>query len=282
MAAITDLSDLINRATGGNSGTPENIWWHKVSRVSGVAPASITSGRMISFWQYDGSPSAGAVPTSGAIPDNTTTGGLRQANPGGGRQKWLIQAGAVVNTYGTLIIYDRLFHIGGLSGTSTADQTVQGATPSPALTRYTDGVGTFAFYEVFTGIGSTQTTLTTTYTNTANATQTSTIPIGSSLYGTTAQRAQFIPLASGDVGIKAIEKVKLTASTGTAGNFGIVIGKPLVYLVISATSVGSWRDYSTGLPSIPEVPSNSCLSMLWIPGSSNAPDSFGCMSFVEK
>jgi hypothetical protein len=37
MAAITDLSDLINRQSGGNSGTPESVFFFKVPRVAGVA-----------------------------------------------------------------------------------------------------------------------------------------------------------------------------------------------------------------------------------------------------
>lgn len=281
MAALTDLSDLINRATGGNSGTPEAIWFHKVPRVSGAAAAATIAGRMQSLWLYDGYPSAGAVPTSGAIPDNTTTGGLKLANPGGSRQKWLVHAGAVGSQAGTLILYDRLFHIGGLSGTSTADQSIQGASPSPALTRYTDGVGVFAFYEINTQIGTTSTTLTMSYTNTSNASKTSTVNIGATGFRE-AQRAQFIPLASGDTGIKAIEKVTLTATTGTAGNFGIVMGKPIAYLSINGAAVGSWRDYASGLPSIPEMVANACYSLLWIAGTTTAPDVFGCVSSVEK
>ena len=37
MAAIADLSELINLQTGGNNGNPENIFYHKVGRVAGAA-----------------------------------------------------------------------------------------------------------------------------------------------------------------------------------------------------------------------------------------------------
>jgi hypothetical protein len=33
MAALTDLSDLINRQSGGNSGNPNNLYFHKIGRA---------------------------------------------------------------------------------------------------------------------------------------------------------------------------------------------------------------------------------------------------------
>ena len=86
MAAITDLSDLINRQTGGNSGTPENIFFHKVPRVAGVAATAPIAGRSASLWEYDGMPAKGAVPTSGAIPDRTTQGAIPFTAAGSIRQ----------------------------------------------------------------------------------------------------------------------------------------------------------------------------------------------------
>ena len=41
MAAIANLSDLVNRMTGGNSGTPENIWFHKIARHDGAVVAAV-------------------------------------------------------------------------------------------------------------------------------------------------------------------------------------------------------------------------------------------------
>lgn len=95
MTAIADLSDLVNRLTGGASGTPDPRWFFKVARHDGAAVTAVPiAGRPYSLWRYDGSPGPGAAPTSWANPDNTTNGGLEQADPGGGRQKWLTQFGA--------------------------------------------------------------------------------------------------------------------------------------------------------------------------------------------
>jgi hypothetical protein len=139
-----------------------------------------------------------------------------------------------------------------------------------------------AFYEIYTQIGVTSTTLTMTYTDDAgNASQTTTINIGATGFRE-AQRMQRIPLASGDKGIQAIEKVKLTATTGTAGNFGIIIARPIVYIPLSATGMLGMRDYTTGMPGIPTVDSDACLAMMFIPTSTTGPELFGALSFVEK
>lgn len=281
MTALANLSDLINRASGGNSGTPENLWFHKVARDGGAAATALIAGRPASLWRYDGQPGAGATPTTAAIPDNTTDGGLKQADPGGGREKWLIQGWASGLVAGTLILYDRLLHIGGLSGTTTTAQNVQTSTPSPALTRYTDGVGNIAWAEIYTIIGTTATTISMTYRDQSNTASTSpTVAFGGTGFREVS-RVIFLPLASGDTAIEAVESVTVTASTGTAGNFGVTIGHPLAYIGIGASGQAGWRDYSTGMPGIPEIQTDACLAFLWIPNTTTAPEVFGCISSVE-
>jgi hypothetical protein len=86
MGIITDLSDLIHRQSGGSNGSPENIFFHKVPRVAGVAATVPIAGRGCSLWTYDGMPAGGAVPTSGAIPDRSTTGAIPFTPAGGSRE----------------------------------------------------------------------------------------------------------------------------------------------------------------------------------------------------
>ena len=282
MAALTDLSDLINRQSGGSNGNPNNLYFHKVPRVAGVAATAPIIGRGASLWTYDGMPSSGAVPTVGAIPDRTTTGALPFVAATGGRDLHLIGASVTPLTAGVYLLYDRLFHIGGLSGISTADQTVQGSTPSPALTRNTGGVGNIAWYEIYTVIGTSTTTLTMTYTDQDDNTgQTATINIGNTGFREVT-RAQRIPLATGDTGVKAIEKVKLTATTGTAGDFGITIAQPLAWIPVGAAGTAGWRDYTTGLPGIPVINPNACLALMFIPAAATATEVWGCLATVEK
>ena len=282
MAAITDLSDLINLQSGGNNGNPENIFYHKVPRVAGVAATAPIAGRGCSLWTYYGMPSGGIAPTTGAIPDLTLQGAIPFTPATGGRDKHLINTSITPLTAGVYLLYDRLFHIGGLSGTSTATQSVQGSPASPALTRNTGGTGNMAFYEIYTIIGTTSTTLTMTYTNqSGTGSRTSTISIGGTGFREVT-RMQRIPLEGNDTGIQSIQSVQLDLSTGTLGNFGITIAQPLAWISVGAAGTMGWRDYTTGLPGIPVIDPDACLALMFIPAVATAPEIYGTLATVEK
>jgi hypothetical protein len=282
MAALTDLSDLINRQSGGNSGTPNNLFFHKVPRVAGVAATVPIAGRGCSLWTYDGMPAGGAVPTVAAIPGLTTTGALPFVAPTGGRDLHLIGASITPLTAGVFLLYDRLFHIGGLSATSTAAQSVQGSPASPALTRNTGGAGNMAWWEIYTIVGTSAAVMTMNYTNQAGTSgQTSTINIGTTGFREVT-RAQRIQLAAGDTGIRAINTVQLSTTTGTVGNFGITIAQPLAWIPVGASGTAGWRDYTTGLPGIPVIHPDACLALMFIPAAAQAPEVWGCLATVEK
>jgi hypothetical protein len=277
MAAIADLSDLLNRSTGGNSGTPENLWWHKEARVAGAAATAPIAGRYASLWTYDGHPSAGVAPTTWANPTNSTAGALKQTDPGGGRQKWFTGGFATGLNAGTLILYDRLGHIGNLNATTTTAQTFTGS-----ITRYTSGVGNIAWLEIYTIIGTTGTTVTMSYTNTTptSGRTSAAVTIGGTGFREVT-RCLMLPLQSGDTGITSVENVDLLASTATAGAFGLTIAHPLAYYTIGAAGAAGWRDYSTGNPGIPEIQTGACLALLWVPQTTTAPEFIGALSFVE-
>lgn len=279
MTEIADISDLINRSTGGSSGTPENIFFHKVARVAGAAAAANIAGRTTSLWLYDGQPGAGVAPTTVAVPDNTTNGGLKQTDPGGGRQKWLTQFWSTGLVAGTLILYDRLLHIGNLNGTTATAQTVGGT-----LTRYTNGLGNFAFAEIYSQIGATTSSITMSYTDENGTAGVADSTSPSVLFGNTgfreANRVILMPLAAGDKGIKSITSVT-HATTGTAGNYGVVIGHPLAFIGIGAAGAPGWRDFVTGLPGIPEILTDACLAFLWTPATTTVPEIMGGLSTVE-
>lgn len=275
MAAISDLSDLINRLTGGASGTPESLWWHKQARRAGAAPATPVAGRWTSLWTYDGQPCAGAVPTTVAVPDNTTDGGLKQTDPGGGREKWLVGGGATGLSGGLLMIYDRLLHIGGLDATVTTTQTVGGT-----LTRYTGGAGNFIAIEIYTQIGASSTTVLANYTDQGGAAGATPLVAFGNTGFREAERMLFLPLASGDTGVQGVTNVDLTATTGTAGNFGVTVGHPLAFCEVPGVGMGPWRSYIDG-HGITEIETDACLAMAWIPQGAVIPELMGNIVMVE-
>lgn len=279
MASITNISELISRATGGNSGTPETMWIYKDARDAAGAATAPIIGRLSSLWAWIGSPAHGAYPTSAAYPTRATDGALKQANPGGGREKWLLGVTASALTYGTLILYDRLAHIGSLSGTATGAQTV-----SLTLSglRYASGAGVQIWCEIHTQIGASSTTITASYTNQAAASGQTT---QATAWGNTNYREKdriiVLPLASGDSGVQAVASVTAAATTGTAGAFGVVLARPLLYIPISGASLAVARDLVTGLPSLQKIETDACLAWAWYPNTTTAPQLFASVHSVE-
>lgn len=268
MGSIAGIDDLTLRLTGGGSNSaPENIFFWIDNRV-GAAAATVSAGRMYSLWKYAGIPGEGASPGAVAAPTNATAGSLFQTDPAGGTQKWLL--GAVVTPIttcpGTLILYDRLLHISGLSGTNTGAQTVGGS-----LTRYTNGVGNQIWWEIYTAIGTTARTITASYTNQAGTSGRTSqqVEIGSTSFNL-AQEIHPFTLNASDTGVRAVASVTINASTGTAGNFGITIAHPLMVIPLSGTAVVSDKTFFP-CPVPVEIVSGACLAFAFISSTATAP-----------
>lgn len=186
------------------------------------------SGKPASQWTANGR-SQGVAPTTAAVPSRTIAGALGQPNANG---DLYVAGGAASMQYPAgYMIMDRLAHSGGLSGTVTGSQTTN--LPSAALTRYTDGVGVMAFVEIYSAIGTTGTTATCSYTDDSNNSgQTSTsFTIGSSGFREAGVMLP-VPLSPEDKGVRAVADINLVGSTGTAGNFGITLARPIAYLPV--------------------------------------------------
>ena len=162
----------------------------------------------------------------------------------------------------SMIVVDLLNVNGGLNATLTTAQTTN--LPTAALTRYTSGEGVMAGIVVYTIIGTTATTITISYTNSSGVSgRTSTATtFGGSFY----REVGFlipIPLQAGDTGIRSIESVTLAATTGTVGNFGVCLFKPLSMISLeSATGTMPLDSVSTGciIGSLCEIHPDACLT----------------------
>lgn len=219
------------------------------------------AGRLSSLWTT--APDAGATPTTAAAPTRTTAGSIGQLNATGLR---LIQVEASLQQSGYLLICDRLSHQGGLSGTVTSAQTTN--LPTAALTRYTTGEGVFASLDIYTQIGTTGTTVTASYTNSAGTSGRTTIATALGATGfREVGRSIILPLQEGDTGVRSVESVTVLATTGTAGNFGVSLWRPLFPMPIP--NLGSQQFLFDGLLNaggiIPEIVTDACLSYLIVP-----------------
>jgi hypothetical protein len=282
MGAIQNLSDLLYRLTLG--GGSQQIFVYKDARVGGAAAAAAIAGRLISLWQYDGSQGFGAVASaSGTVYDNTTNGGMKQTDPAGGNQLWLVGVSGACLAQGTLILLDRLVAESGNSGTVTSAQTLTACTTGSGRYSGAESAGNQIWIEITTQIGATSTTVTCSYTNqdgTSGRTTTATA------FGNTgfreAQRYIVCPLQAGDTGVRSVESVTVLATTGTAGDFSVCIVRPLAYLPQTAIGQGVVRDMVSGVPGLIEVKTDACLTWAWYPNTTTIPSFFGHIVLVER
>lgn len=236
-------------------------------------------GRCYSFWAS--APFAGAAPTTAAVPTNATTGALGELNSSGIQR--LAQMEISQRNGGYVMVCDRLSHQGGLSGIVTTAQTTN--LPTAALTRYTSGEGVFVGLEIYTQIGTTATTVSVSYTDqSGNAGNTSESCVIGSTQFREAGRMLMIPLTAGDTGVRSVQSVTVLATTGTAGNFGVTLFKPL--FVVPMPAAGGQQilaDSVLGLcGNMPEIVSNACLFYVYVANTTSSGVMQNTLRFIEE
>lgn len=213
---------------------------------------------------------APAVPTTSVAQDKTSAVSVAQVpNSSTGD---LAVLGGRFNTSGiagvSMTVIDVLNHHGGMSGVVTTEQTTNLPSGSTAaLTRHTGGDGVMIGLVIYTQIGTTATTVTVRYTNqagTANRVSTATSFGGAGFRE--ANRLILIPLQAGDTGVRSVEGVTITATTGTAGNFGVVLFKPLTTFALESTTGAMPIDAVTGgmVGALQPFDDTACLSCISI------------------
>lgn len=231
-----------------------------VARVSFVKGSTTSiAGRLFDGWVLI--PFAGANPTTAVVPTAATLPGALNESPSG-VATWLKTFIGGQTAGGTLILFDRLSHQGGLSGVVTG--TVTTNLPTAALTRFTSGVGVMIALSVYTQIGGSATTVSVSYTNSAGVAGRASPLV---TFGGASDRLSGsftpIPLQVGDVGVRSVESVALTGTTGTAGAYGVTLWKPLAVVPSSALArnqrFGNLRDMGAWFENIP---ADACLCAL--------------------
>jgi hypothetical protein len=274
MAGLLSLDDAIAKMTGANERDP--LISFKSGRVQGAAGVGIIR-RQYSLWEYEGFLGAGAHPGAVAVPDSTTAGGFQQPNPGGGRQLWLTNVAVTsIQTAGALVIYDRLLHVGGLSGTVTSAQAVGGS-----LTRYTgsQSYDNEVWIEISQAIGATPTTFTVSYTNQlGNAVVSPSHAIGGTGFR---EVGRFIPMpcAALSTGVQGVTSITFAGTTGTTGAFALVVARPLVMIPCSLVGVGIAVDM---IEAINEVLPDACLATYWHSTNTTPATGLVQLSMVES
>ena len=227
--------------------------------------ANMAAGYVCSLWRATGSPAwlQGAIPGAAANPTDDLAGGVVLPAFTGMTGR-VYRFAPVGQTVGTWMLYDRIGHMGGLNGTTLTAQTVNLDVETPktagrCASNYSDIEW---FLEIYTDIGTTAANATVTYTDSAD-TANKTIVIsgfaGASPLNRSGRCVRLVP--SDAIAIKSVQSVLLSASSGTAGSFGVTarVRKAAVgQLVANVAPVGT-DGISIGLP---EIKATACLEML--------------------
>lgn len=258
---VISTRDALINALGNNS-----------SRLV-IDKASISNaaaGQYHSLFRATGQPGQGAIPAAAAVCDNTLTGAFgfsQQTDPATTYGAWANIAcsnGAV-----TIEVHDRLMHMGGLNGTLTTAQTVNLDVSANLATANLDERKGDANYsdvnwwlEWYSDTGSTAVTITVavTYNDGSSGNLT-----GISLAAT--RRASqmiplngYIPAAAAGKFIRDVDSVTLSATTGTAGSFGVTATRPRMTMPVPIANKMEIFDWAQlGLP---EIFNSSCLFLI--------------------
>lgn len=232
--------------------------------------ASITS---VAGFFYSLFRSSAGMPAASTLAIPTTSGRtLGRTDPGaipipaaGSNILYQAAVDLVGTTTGTLILADRLVEYGGLSGTSTSAQAVSAvALPTRAGT----GVGCELWLDWYTATGSTASaTVTASYTNSAGVSGRTATLVGGTPASVPANRAYRMALQSGDVGVQSVQSLTLGTSTGTAGNIGLTIRRPLAIWPMPAANIGQKWGYAETALSV--IPTDACLELLVLATTTN-------------
>ena len=223
--------------------------------------ASQTANSYCSLWRATGQPGQGAIPTVVATCNNTTVGTIgfnQQTSPITSYGAYLEIATG--NAAMTMELHDRLANMGGLNGTLTTAQSVNLDLNTLLATNNIDKRKGDANYsdvqwwlEWYTATGGTA--VTATIVVTYNDGTTGNLSVLS--LAATRPASHMIPLnslipsAQSGKFIRGIVSVTLSATSGTAGNFGVTVTRPRMTLsspIANFKFIADWAQL--GLPEI--------------------------------
>lgn len=244
-----------------------------------AAISSQLAGGFSSLWRGTAYPVQGAIPTTAATCVSGLAGSPTLPTKTVGATLYASSYYVVAGGPAGIFIYDRLAHMGGLSGTSTAAQTVS-VSASTAQTQnrcLTDYSNCEWFLEWYTATGSTAVTATVAVTYNDDSTGNVSVAI-SATFGAS-RMLPIYPAVNGKY-IKQVNTVTLSATTGTVGSFGVTVGRKITSIAVltaAYTYKGGWSECE-----LAEIQDNSCLWLVQIPANTSTSTVLGNMTFIQK
>ena len=223
--------------------------------------ASQTANSYCSLWRATGQPGQGAIPTVVATCNNTTVGTIgfnQQISPSTSYGAYLEIATS--NAAMTTELHDRLANMGGLNGTLTTAQSVNLDLNTLLATdnintrkgdaNYSDVLWWLEWYTATGGTAVTA-TIVVTYNDGTTGNLSVLSLAGSRPASHMIPLNSLIPSDKSGKFIRGIVSVTLSATTGTAGNFGVTVTRPRMTLSSPFANFKFIADWAQlGLPEI--------------------------------
>lgn len=223
--------------------------------------ASQTANSYCSLWRATGQPGQGAIPTVVATCNNTTVGTIgfnQQMSPSTSYGAYLEIATS--NAAMTIELHDRLANMGGLNGTLTTAQSVNLDLNTLLATdnintrkgdaNYSDVLWWLEWYTATGGTAVTA-TIVVTYNDGTTGNLSALSLAGSRPASHMIPLNSLIPSDKSGKFIRGIVSVTLSATTGTAGNFGVTVTRPRMTLSSPFANFKFIADWAQlGLPEI--------------------------------
>lgn len=266
MAGFSSYDDLINEMT--TNGKRLEWWFAKTSSAPEAA------GAWHSLWTAAGSPGVGATPATTPGTSYTDTAGTMNWGNQSPDQKHIVSVSVTATQNCSLMIYDRLVAVSGLSVASTGNRTVSSTT----LPRYTAAnSGVQAWLEVTTATTTTAAVVSmNSYTN-DDSSPASGRTGGNITFPAAATNIDAmvgpLPLQVGDKGVSAVSTINV-GTAAASGVVNLVLVKPLVFIPLIA-NIANHIDFVLQLASLPRVYDGASLAMAYQATGTTATSFFG-------
>lgn len=257
MPGFTSRDDIIFELTTNNKRDVQNF--------TKIAPAAAeAAGVWQSLWKGVGNPGAGADPaaTPGTVYDTdaaSATAGAMWFPDRSTDLRFLLALGAVASQNCTLMLYDRLAGVSGISLATTGNKTVN----SGALTRYS---GTAAddnevWLEVTTATTTTAPVVSlNSYTSADGSTGQSGGTVTFPAAATDLHTMIKMPMSATKQGVRSVEAGLNVATAAAAGAVNVLIIKPIAYLALAA-NVYNETSFLDDVLQLPQIFDNATLGL---------------------
>lgn len=278
---FSSLDDFVAEATAGKQWRTD---WNKITGA-----AAYTAGRWYDLSGLNGYPIANTysgTALAAQVPSETSGYGMYHGGNVSADTKHLVHTAALATAAtgvpSIIQLVDLCLYYPGLNMNSAVRQTLDNTN---VLTRYTNGEGLRSYVVTTATTGATahnldngagtgteyvdQANVASVHPGTISFTASAIVPhIGHS--GVAANNfGPFLPLASGDYGVRRYNFFKLSAAS-LAGTAALCIARPLCNIPLTTLNVLAERDLMNQLPSLPRVVDGACIVPLLYAGAAVA------------